>query len=1046
MKALLTTLLFCLTLCVSATVVNIPTPLVDGVLYGDVQGSNYNIAGVHNFSGENLIANTISNNGTFTTDSGLIFTDGSGTMDGNEAIFNFFSGDGGLVTNISASHISSGTFPYSVLPSGVVTNNNASSVTINNNIITLSNIQSAGEMVVGGQLTVGGSVFQVDPIAGVITGIGTHITGLPSTNLVGTITASATNAVVHGDILASNLVVNSSVQVVTGAFIGDASNITNVNPMGAFSNNTHIGLTFPTNVLPLLLPSLAVSNGGSLTNLAATNLIGTQSNASFAGITTNLDIPKYPSPFDANINIRPVPQVYWFYGNTTDTESLIRSIATNIYTNGWVNYGLDWYEQDLINFTRDGNGRLQYNPTNYPSGGSNLVNVFHQFGIKYYGYDTLAPGGQFGTIGSYGSEQLDAWTLATNFNWDGVKFDVTGANEFQLFVSCLFNTCHPFFVQSSALTPVAGSTTFYNASPFYNYSINSAYTSAGLSDPDNPHVFTNVMAHFHSEAQAAQYITRPGHYVQGSGWLDNPSQVFATNGLECAATLAEDVLVSPFVQSSIVALFTNNPLYLSILRDRAVIPGKAVYTNISADGATNSVWVRSLKDKYGPDKYVMFAVESTNSTALTLSCTNLNFGTNTSFTLTSPWSGAIEAWATNLFTNSSMATNTKSYLVQKGTIPPAFVTGTNWLSSWPWRLSSTNIPSVNIRSGNNPIVINGVTYTNGFVTRLQNDSGPFTNTYIEFPLGGITTNFSCVFGIISAWSGASAGGRLTVTVDGVQKFQSGYITNDAQFTNVNIDTTGGNAIGLFVDDSAAGQFLQMAIANAQIFVPPSINYQSPYSSFNVTNLVVQSPGVGNFVVTNNTNLSMVVGQLPSGGRMALTWVVPGSTYSSTLGVNIQADNSQLTENVPSGGTFYWRNNGTTFANLDSSGQLNANGGGVTNVTALHSSPVLTKINVSANQFYTNTSGFMQQLTGSETYTTAAATGDAAIQNVVTGIGGTSNNFVGVSTTVAVSLAMSYTNNFVLFITNGGTFCPSNISSGAGNSAAVVSNSIQVLTY
>lgn len=108
---------------------------------------------------------------------------------------------------------------------------------------------------------------------GAVSGNGGNLTNLAATNLTGTITASATNAVVHGDILASNLVVNSSVQVNTGSFIGDGGNLTNLNPMGAFSNNTHNGLTFPTNVFPLLLPSLAASNGMGLTNIA------TQSNS-----------------------------------------------------------------------------------------------------------------------------------------------------------------------------------------------------------------------------------------------------------------------------------------------------------------------------------------------------------------------------------------------------------------------------------------------------------------------------------------------------------------------------------------------------------------------------------------------------------------------------------------------------------------------------------------------------------------------------------------------------------------------------------------------
>jgi len=129
--------------------------------------------------------------------------------------------------------------------------------------------------------------------------------------------------------------------------------------------------------------------------------------------------------------------------------------------------------------------------------------------------------------------------------------------------------------------------------------------------------------------------------------------------------------------------------------------------------------------------------------------------------------------------------------------------------------------------------------------------------------------------------------------------------------------------------------------------------------------------------------------------------------------------------------------------LSSSGGFTAATGSINHILF----PASNGTNVSLSQTATNSSGSSQDWRGSYFYTTAATavTGNAGVTFTVTGLGGVTNT-LGTSTTIAVTPGMTVTNQFIFWITNGGTITPTQGSSGSGNTAGIVSNSWQVIQY
>lgn len=121
------------------------------------------------------------------------------------------------------------------------------------------------------------------------------------------------------------------------------------------------------------------------------------------------------------------------------------------------------------------------------------------------------------------------------------------------------------------------------------------------------------------------------------------------------------------------------------------------------------------------------------------------------------------------------------------------------------------------------------------------------------------------------------------------------------------------------------------------------------------------------------------------------------------------------------------------------GQFNGNGAGISNIVsssitgASTNGLVVISTNFISGQLYTNLTGSAALVQGLISLTTAAVTGDAEMDLQMSGA---NTNSFGISTTVAVSLAMNYTNLLSGVVSNGGTFVFTNRSSGAGNTATL----------
>lgn len=112
----------------------------------------------------------------------------------------------------------------------------------------------------------------------------------------------------------------------------------------------------------------------------------------------------------------------------------------------------------------------------------------------------------------------------------------------------------------------------------------------------------------------------------------------------------------------------------------------------------------------------------------------------------------------------------------------------------------------------------------------------------------------------------------------------------------------------------------------------------------------------------------------------------------------------------------------------------------------NSSPSVTMTNFVEAYFYTNNSGRTIHVQADAWRTDGAASGRASLELRI-GDGATMNRLTGHgASTTASSIVNSYTNGVAAFITNGGVYCFTNNSSGAGNAAGLVTGTGNVTTF
>lgn len=238
------------------------------------------------------------------------------------------------------------------------------------------------------------------------------------------------------------------------------------------------------------------------------------------------------------------------------------------------------------------------------------------------------------------------------------------------------------------------------------------------------------------------------------------------------------------------------------------------------------------------------------------------------------------------------------------------------------------------------------------------------------------------------------------------------------------------------------------------------------SYVSITNDAVTSSNglTGNIITLSNGNLIMPLGAqnayvMTSSSAGLATWQPAtgggggGSGLTNTFDNNftlVQGTNVHLASGptltnanlstLATGNTLQLTN--TSFATNGFTavgGQFTGNGAGLTNIPASSISGgntnglVVISSNWISGQLYTNLTGSAAIVSSLVSLTTAAVTGDADMDLQISGA---NTNRFGISTTVAVTLAQSYTNLLVGVVSNGGTFVFTNLSSGSGNTATL----------
>ena len=142
------------------------------------------------------------------------------------------------------------------------------------------------------------------------------------------------------------------------------------------------------------------------------------------------------------------------------------------------------------------------------------------------------------------------------------------------------------------------------------------------------------------------------------------------------------------------------------------------------------------------------------------------------------------------------------------------------------------------------------------------------------------------------------------------------------------------------------------------------------------------------------------------------------------------------------------------------GNFNGNGGGLTNLNVTNLTGVtlpvlnggnltnlqtiLVQTNFGSGQLYTNNYGSGIVVMAKVANTVAAVTGasDISLRAIASPANGGWTNSIAFGTTVAVTIAMTYTNVLSIFVPTNAVYCFTNLSTGAGNTANVVGGQIK----
>jgi hypothetical protein len=615
--------------------------------------------------------------------------------------------------------------------------------------------------------------------------------------------------------------------------------------------------------------ALAGSGGNSVANTNGVGIGTALANPTTTGVVTNLAMLQYPEPGTSTLTVDPTPNVYWLSGLLGTNinawrETNLLALIDYVGSNG-VPYGENYIQMDAGWSGRDSAGNLIFNTNVFTHTGAWICDYAHQRGVRIGGFicdncfsreGISEPGASF-----LGHEEADMWMMATNFVMDGIKTDAFDP----LVCSILYSTGRPFYRQCS-YPAYAYPGAKFGMSPLVPKYYNSVYMGFGLPDTSDGLSFRNIYNHFVAELNTLSYI-QPGFYGEGVGWVQTfPEYQYGADSYDNVLHLGMDLATMTCSRLLLCggSCLTNRE-FLEMYRDAAVIPAKTIITNYTG-GATNYVLVRQLGAIDSGVKALCFVNASASTQAMTITSSQLGLGAT--FTLRSPWFHSIEGWATNSWTVDVPPTNTVLYRVSRGISVPDFHPGTNYLSDQPWR-SGMIAPHWtwslfrDMRDNGAALQIGSTTYSKGLSIGypLTWDEQHFQNTSVEYSLGKQASSFTTDFGLQSPYTGGPGALMLQVWTNGVLQFQSGYVTNTAQATNITLSMVGVDSLKLItVTNGAAvngGNAVGGCLGNCYVTVPGIAvgpdGGATLAGTMNATAFVGDGSGLSNLNPSNLTN-------------------------------------------------------------------------------------------------------------------------------------------------------------------------------------------------
>jgi hypothetical protein len=676
-------------------------------------------------------------------------------------------------------------------------------------------------------------------------------------------------------------------------------------------------------------------NGAGITNgpLATTNLSGWVS----TNMAQQADL-SYLASFAAD----PTPPLSWnSFGDApwNVSEGVVKAATDFMATNGMIALGfkyvvIDGTPTDQMPTSRDGNGHVVFNPTNFPSGAKAVFDYIRSRGLH--------PGLWYEPIpidehGGQGFDQLESDMMFARTNW-GIEYFKMGAPTFNPYdpvsvanayngqkylISVALRTHIPFFMY--LMPPGLVQNWFPSWVGSWRQSDPSVTGDAYTSGQGNGYY---VMESWWNASTNYWGLIRPGFYITLGELFPNAVPYDGVGSIATDIrtwTAAHCMLSAPIIlynfpvmaAQGTLAYVTNSEI-LAINQDRAVLPPVLV-TN------ANGIWVyeKPLGSQGGTDKAVWFWNRSTKAAPASITVSLERLGASNTVTVRDLWAKTWSAFRTNTMTISGLGPHdSKFFKLTAGKVAP-YGPGQYFLSDQNWTGNVTNstfglMPQKDNASNGDPLTLGGTVYTKGLGIHADDNA--------EFFLGGVALTFHATIGVHDAYRGTAAV-KAIVYADNAVLYDTGTLANSGPGVTLDLNVSDVAVLSLVVTNTEAGGVAllddSVDVADAYFTVPVAGD-GSGLTSINASQLTsgtVPSARLGSGTANSTTvlfgdSVYRTVGDIVAAGQNNFTG--SSNVFESNLIITNTASATGITLNT---------NGNVTATGTGTFAALNVNGNG-----------------------------------------------------------------------------------------------------------------------